>query len=55
MLVSFGFGAAYNIKINEEVSISPFVRYEGMLQTPYASLLPFLPHSIVNVGSRFKL
>lgn len=55
MLVSLGFGAAYDININDEFSITPFLRYEGIFQTPYSSLLPFLPHSIVNVGSRFKL
>lgn len=51
-LFAFGVGGGYNIDTNENV-ISPFLKYEGMLQFPYSSFLPLFPHTMLHVGSRF--
>jgi len=54
-LVSLGISGGFDIDIKEKYIISPFVKYESMLQFPYSNTLPLLPHSMLHLGSRIKL
>lgn len=54
-LFALGVGGGYNIDINNKYVISPFVKYESMLQFPYSSILPVFPHSILHAGTRINL
>jgi hypothetical protein len=51
LITSLGIGGAY--RIHDEEALAPFLRYEGWLQLPYSQLMPFMPHSMLHLGSRF--
>lgn len=53
LITSLSIGGAYRFDDNTNPSVSPFLRYEGWLQIPYTQLMPFMPHSMVHLGSRF--
>lgn len=55
LVLGLGLGTGYSLQLNEQYSLSPFFRYEGMIQTPYAEFIPFLPHSLLHVGTRFNI
>jgi len=31
---------------------APFIKYEGMIQFPYSDFTPFLPHTMIHIGSK---
>ena len=33
-------------------SIAPFIKYEGMIQLPYSDFTPFLPQTMLHLGSK---
>ncbi len=35
-----------------ENDFAPFVKYEGLIQLPYSDFTPFLPHTMVHLGSK---
>lgn len=51
-LADIGIGAGYQIDVNNNYSLSPFIRYEGMVQFPYAKLISVFPQSLLHIGSR---
>jgi len=55
LLVGFGMGTGYSVEVNEKYTIEPFIKYEAMLQTPYAKFVPFLPHLLLHVGTKFNM
>ena len=52
-LFALGLGGGYNIEAKDQRLVSPFVKYEGMLQFPYSDFLPVFPHTLLHLGSRF--
>jgi len=55
LLIGLGLGSGYKVKLNDQYSIAPFFKYEGMIQTPYAEIIPFLPHSMFHLGTKFNM
>jgi len=55
MLFSMGIGTGYRFELNEQFIVSPFIRYEGLIQTPYSKFVPFFPHTLVHIGSKFQI
>lgn len=54
-LFSLGVSGGYDVEINENLTLSPFVKYESILQFPHSNTLPLFPHSMLHLGSRIKL
>jgi len=55
LISDFGIGGGYNINIKNNRIVTPFVKYESIFQFPYSDFVPVFPHSLLHVGSRFKL
>lgn len=55
LLIAAGVGTGYQMTVNDKYLITPFVRYEGLIQLPYGKLLPFFPHVLLHLGTRVKL
>ena len=47
-----GFGVGKRISREGKSDFAPFIRYEGMIQLPYSDFTPFLPHTMLHVGTK---
>ena len=54
LLIGLGIGSGYGINLDEEYTLSPFVRYEALIQTPYAEIIPFFPHLLLHTGTKLN-
>ena len=54
-ITGIGIGGGYELNINDQYAVTPFVRYESFLQMPYNDLSPYFPHSLLHLGSRFQI
>jgi hypothetical protein len=48
---SFGTGLGYD----SGKLLSPFIRYQWLIQTPYAEALPLVPQGLLHLGVKIKL
>jgi hypothetical protein len=54
-LFSFAIGMGYDVRSASKYSFSPFIRYQGFIQTRYRPDIGVLPHAALHVGLRFNL
>jgi hypothetical protein len=54
-IFSFAIGAGYDIPSSSKYSLSPFIRYQSLLQTHYSPDLGVLPQCSFHVGVRLTL
>ena len=48
-----GVTAGKRFKREGKNDFAPFIKYEGMIQFPYSDFTPFLPHTMIQIGSKF--
>ena len=48
-----GFGGGFQINTANQFTTRPFIKYEALLETPYTSFIPIMPHTLLEIGSRF--
>ena len=59
--ISHGFVTQLSVSLGRRFSrenkndLVPFLKYESMLQFPYSEFTPFLPHTMLHVGSKIFL
>ncbi len=54
LLFDAGLGVGYELKVGEKLNLSPYVRYEGLLQWPYSKLAPVLPQTLLHAGTKLR-
>lgn len=54
MLFDIGTSIAYEFKVGDNLVMSPYLRYEGLLQLPYSETTSILPQSLLHAGTRIK-
>ena len=47
-----GVSAGKTFTKDRKNSYAPFIKYEGLIQLPYSDFTPFLPHSMLHLGSK---
>jgi len=54
-ITNLSLGSGYQINTKNDLTISPFIRYEARLQFPYSSIAPVFPQSLLHIGASIKL
>lgn len=54
-VTSIAFSAGKRFDKEGSHSLAPFIKYEGMVQLPYSDFTPFLPHTMLHLGSKIFL
>jgi hypothetical protein len=54
-IASLGLGIGYDVLQNEERPLLVFLRYEMMVQTPFAVTIPVIPHTFFHLGVQYAL